>query len=278
MMTHSETAYHELERDAALPRLLDEQGGRLYRLGLRFCGNHTDAQDLVQETFLLAYRKWDQYRGESAVTTWLYTIASRVCQRMHRRRAGEPQTMESLDELLPFGAAEQVLLKDRGKLPSDEAAHRDMLRRVESAIAGLPIDFRIPLILKDVIGLSLEEIGAVLELRPETVKTRLHRARLRVRKELEANLPKQPAPPPAYDRQVCLDLLRVKMDSLDRGAPFPVDRNVLCERCMGLFAELDLGRELCLELGQGALPEEIRQVVLNAMADRANESSDESNT
>lgn len=264
-MTQHEIAYHELEREAALPLLLDDQGGRLYRLGLRFCGNHSDAQDLVQETFLQAYRKWHQYRGDSAVTTWLYTIASRVCQRMHRKRAGEPSHLESIDELLPFSASERVVLKDRGKIPSDEAIHRDLLHQAEAAIAGLPVEFRIPLILKDVIGLSLEEIGTVLEMRPETVKTRLHRARLRVRKAMESTLPKEPAPAPAYDRQVCLDLLQVKMDALDRGAPFPVNRKVLCERCMGLFTELDLGRDLCLELGQGELPDEVRKVVLDTM-------------
>lgn len=253
------------DRSVAIPRLLDDHGGRLYRLGLRFCGNHSDAQDLVQETFLQAYRKWHQYRGDSSVTTWLYTIASRVCQRMHRRRAGQPARMESLEELLPFGSTHMAVLRARGHDPADEAAHRDLLTRAEQAIAGLPVEFRIPLVLKDVIGLSLEDIAAVLGILPDTVKTRLHRARLRVRKDLESRLPSAPAARPKYNRQVCLDLLRAKLESIDRGAPFPVEAKVLCDRCRGLFAELDLGRDLCLELGEGDLPAAVRNVVLKAM-------------
>ncbi|MHC5114458.1 MAG: RNA polymerase sigma factor, partial [Planctomycetota bacterium] len=83
--------------------LVDEYGGQLYALGVRFCGDRTEAEDLVQEVFLQAYRAWDSFEGRSSRRTWLYTIAARACQRMHRKRAGEPERMGSLDELLPFG-------------------------------------------------------------------------------------------------------------------------------------------------------------------------------
>ena len=59
----------------ALPMLIDRYGGRIYGLGVRFCGNEADAEDLVQEVFLQAFRKWDQFEGRSAPSTWLYTIA-----------------------------------------------------------------------------------------------------------------------------------------------------------------------------------------------------------
>lgn len=84
---------------AAVSRLFEEHGARLYRLGLRFCGSADEAQDLVQEVFLQAFRKWDQFDGRSAPATWLYTIAARRCQRRHRRRAGEPRSLLSLSSL-----------------------------------------------------------------------------------------------------------------------------------------------------------------------------------
>jgi RNA polymerase sigma-70 factor (ECF subfamily) len=64
----------------AVERLMQDHGGRIYGLGLRLCGDPEDARDLVQETFLRAYRKWDQFEGRSEPATWLYTIASRVAR------------------------------------------------------------------------------------------------------------------------------------------------------------------------------------------------------
>ena len=85
----------------AIPRLFEDHGELLYNLGLKFCGTEDEAQDLVQEVFLLAFDRWDQFDGRSKPTTWLYTIAARACQRLHRRRAGEPEHMDSFEELLP---------------------------------------------------------------------------------------------------------------------------------------------------------------------------------
>lgn len=87
----------------AIPRLFEAHGGRIYTLGLRMCGDPDRAEDLVQETFLKAFGGWDQFEGRSNPATWLYSIASRACQRMQRRRAGEPRRMLSLTELLPSG-------------------------------------------------------------------------------------------------------------------------------------------------------------------------------
>ena len=85
----------------AITELVGRDGAKILGLGMKLCGNRADAEDLVQETFLQAFRKWEQFEGRSSPSSWLYTIAARVCQRRHRRRAGEPDRMESLDELLP---------------------------------------------------------------------------------------------------------------------------------------------------------------------------------
>ena len=84
-----------------LALVFDELAPRLLLVAHHLTGRTGEnAEDLVQETFLQAYRKWDQFEGRSEPSTWLYTIAARICQRMHRRRAGEPERLASLDELL----------------------------------------------------------------------------------------------------------------------------------------------------------------------------------
>lgn len=86
-----------------IARLVEEHAGQLYQLAFRFCGSRDEAEDLVQEVFLHAHRSWDGFRGESSEKTWLYKIAARACQRMHRKRSCEPDQIGSLHDLLPFG-------------------------------------------------------------------------------------------------------------------------------------------------------------------------------
>ncbi|MHC4822156.1 MAG: RNA polymerase sigma factor, partial [Planctomycetota bacterium] len=106
-----------LDADEALPLLLDEYGGVLYGLGLRFCGNPADAEDLVQQTFLQAWRAWDGFDGRSSPGTWLHTIASRVCGRFRRKKSGEPRTVGSLESLLPFGESAMADLPGPDETP-----------------------------------------------------------------------------------------------------------------------------------------------------------------
>jgi RNA polymerase sigma-70 factor, ECF subfamily len=252
-------------REQAIPRLLDMHGGRLYGLALRLCKNPQDAEDLVQETFLQAFRKWDQFAGRSTPMTWLYTIAARLCQRLHRRRAGEPKHMESWEELLPFGERKMAVLPsshdDHGEGLLQEAGRE----RVEEAIVALPVTFRLPLVLKEIVGLSVVEVAEILGLKEATVKTRVHRARLRLRQAVEAGLPLKEGPPPLYSKQVCLDLLRAKQEALDRGVEFPQAKEIICERCHAVFATMDLAQEVCKQIGDGELPEELRQLLLSQM-------------
>ena len=244
-------------RDEALALLVETEGGRLFSLGLRFGGNREEAEDLVQETFLQAWRKWDQFEGRSKASTWLYTIASRLFQRMHRPRAGEPDQVISLDELLPFGEPEVALLPEDGPLEGE--ALEEARRQVEQEIAALPDESRLPLVLKEVIGLPVADVAAILGLTDGTVRTRLHRARLRIRRALESSLTPREIPPPAYSKQVCLDLLQAKQEALDRGVEYEFPEGVVCERCAELFATLDLAHELCCESERGELPPELRE-------------------
>lgn len=249
----------------AVAELMELQGSKIFGLGLKLCGNRADAEDLVQETFLQAFRKWDQFEGRSSPSSWLYTIAARVCQRRHRLRSGEPAHIESLDELLPSGELKVAQVPSLAESAFDSRLRQELAAVVDRALAALPLDFRLPLVLKEIADLSVSEIAEVLAVKEATVKTRLYRARLALRKELVANLPREPAPPPDHPREVCLDLLRGKMAALDRGVSFPVAEEELCNRCRSLFSSLDLTVAACRWVHQGVLSETLRGKLLAAL-------------
>jgi len=243
-------------RATAVPRLVAQHGGRLFALARRFCGSEEEARDLVQETFLAAWRDWDAFEGRADPGTWLYTIAARRCQRLHRPRAGAPAELAPLEPETLFQNPRLGVVPDE-EGPLAAAVRQEARGRLEAAIGALPPDFRLPLVLREIVGLPLEDVARILGLEPATVRTRLHRARLRLRGELESVLPKKSLPAPIFDRAVCLDLLRAKQEALDRGVAFEFPGGVVCARCAAAFESLDWAGELCRELGRGELPPEL---------------------
>ena len=250
----------------AIPRLVDLYGDKLYRLGVQQCGSEDEAQDLVQDIFMTALRKWDQFEGRSAASSWLYTIAVRICRRRHRRRSGEPAAHLSLDDLLPSHDQAMAVVPGQAD-PLGEAIRRQAREVVRAAISRLPVHYRLPLLLKEITELSVGDVARILGLEEATVKTRLHRARLALRKELESALPKADLPAPDHSRTLCLDLLHAKQEALDRGADFTVPDEELCSRCRALFATLDLARDACLELARGRpMPASLRRSLRNQLS------------
>ena len=248
--------------EEALALLVETQAGRLYALGMRFCNGREEAEDMVQETFLQAFRNWSQFQGRASAATWLYTIALRVCQRFQRKKSGEPSRMESLEELLPFGEPLMAVIPSDDDGPLANRIREEARLEIEAAIASLDLNFRMPLVLKEIVGFSIADVALIMGIKEATVKTRLHRARLRIRKAMEGALPTREVPPPVYSKQVCLDLLQAKQDSLDRGVDFDFPDQVVCERCAELFATMDLAQGICLDLARGELPEGLRRQVL----------------
>ncbi|QDU85292.1 ECF RNA polymerase sigma factor SigW [Planctomycetes bacterium Pla163] len=248
----------DLPRDEATVRLVDRYGGLLHALARKLCRGPEEAEDLVQEVFLNAYRGWDGFEGRSDPASWLWTIAARACQRMHRPRSGEPKLLETLDESL-FTRDELGALPESGL---DAAERSELVERLRAAVADLPQDHRMALVLRDVVGLSVAQTATALGVAQGTVKSRLHRARIALRAELESGLPQVALEPARYDRAVCIDLLEAKQDALDRGVPFPVGDEVVCERCRAVFATFDLTCDLVRDMGREELPREVRQRLL----------------
>jgi len=173
---------------AALDELVRAHQGRVYAVAMRMCRNVEDAKDILQETFLGMVRSLREFREESKFSTWLYRIAANACLKKHRRGVHDPTPEQelSLDELMPHPDAE-------GRKPEipdwSEDAERAVLRgelseRLEAAIDKLPGEYKIVLILRDVEGLSAEETAQAVGLSVAAVKSRLHRARVFVRREL----------------------------------------------------------------------------------------------
>jgi RNA polymerase sigma-70 factor (ECF subfamily) len=250
-----------LPAETAIPHLMAAHADRVYRFAVGMCGSSEDAEDVVQETFLMAFRKWHQFEGRSSPATWLHTIASRVCKRMHRRRAGEPRAMVSFTSLLPTHEDDIPDVPAPQEGPLDAVVRQEAMEAVEDAIGTVPQSFRQPFVLKELADFSISEIADILGLKESTVRTRIHRARLLVRKGLAQRLPKRQAPSAEHPRPVCLDLLRSKQEALDRGVAFPLPEGELCSRCQALFATLDLAHAVCADIARGALPDRLRKVL-----------------
>ena len=186
---------------AAFDRLYRDHVDRMYRFARRLCGSPEDAKDLVQETFLSAYRSLKDFRGEASVSTWLYTIAAHACQRMRRKRKGEPERELSLDALIPTSEGDMPLQVPGDDLsPQERLEYKQLRRSLFAAVHQLPKKYRMVLVLRDMEGLSAREVGAVMGLTERAVKSRLHRARLFVRHELNGQPPGGMGPPPQAAR------------------------------------------------------------------------------
>lgn len=245
--------------------LLTSHGAKVRALATRLTGSEDLADEIVQETFLAAWRYRKGFRGSSLPSTWLYTIAVRTAKRLRQRRSIARARTGSLDAMMPLQSG---AIADPRLLSSDPARtriEREAVEAMEEAIARLPEPFRVALVLKEIAELPLEDVGRVLGIKPQTAKTRVHRARLMVRSAIENALPRQNLPAAAYPRQVCMDLLAAKQSALDRGQPFPVE-HLICDRCKAVFAALDLGNDLCHRLGRGILPGKVRRQILDATA------------
>jgi RNA polymerase sigma-70 factor (ECF subfamily) len=159
----------------------------VYRYAHRLCGEAEAAKDLVQETFLNAYRGLKDFRGDAQLSTWLYTIASRACLRMRRKRKGAPERELSLEEFVPTSDGEfRLQIPIDGLTPEQALEKKELREALDQAINKLPKKYRMVLVLRDMEGLSAGETGAIMGLSERAVKSRLHRARLFVRRELSA--------------------------------------------------------------------------------------------
>jgi RNA polymerase sigma-70 factor (ECF subfamily) len=249
--------------ETAIPRLFGAYGDRIYGLGLKMCGTREDAEDLVQETFLRAFRGWSNFKGLSAPSTWLFTIAARACKRHHRRKAGAPARLESFHELLPSDDEGFLDVPAPDEGPLDVLLRQEASGAIERALATLPLPFRLALTLKDFGEFSLAEVSKILGIKEATVKTRVYRARLHLAKRLKERMPKEKSGPPDFELRVCFAMFWAKMDALDHGRPYELPHDHMCARCQSMFSSLDISLDICRDLTKGEIPPKLRQAILD---------------
>jgi RNA polymerase sigma-70 factor, ECF subfamily len=168
---------------AEFARLVEAYSTPIYRLALKMLANPQEAEDVLQLTFLKAFQHIGEFEGRSSLSTWLYRIAANEALMLLRRRRPELPLDDEPDEdqvPRPFQFA------DWGHLPERELLSAEAKKLLDRAIQKLPEKLRLVFLLRDVEGLSIKETSEALDLTETAVKTRLLRARLRLREQLSA--------------------------------------------------------------------------------------------
>ena len=247
----------------ALGDLLERHQARVYRFGMRMCGEPEDAKDVLQETLFAAARNLPEFRGGSSVTTWLYAIARSFCVKKRRTSKFAPQGLDSLDA---DGVGE---VADPRRSPHDEAAGQQLEARLAEAIGALEPMYREVLVLRDVEGLPAAEVAEVLGLSVEAVKSRLHRARVAVRERIAPFLG-APEPAAAEDAAPCpdvVDLFSKKLEGEISGSVCEeLEEHVRgCPRCGARCDSLRASLSLCRRSGDEKVPPPVEHSVRTAL-------------
>ncbi len=170
----------------ALEELLARHQAKIYGLALRMLRNSHDAEEVLQEVALILFQKAGTFRGQSAVSSWIYRITVNASL-MKLRRSPKVKTLP-LEEELVFKMDEigrpLESVTDWTRLPRQELERKELMQKIEAAADELPPDYRAVFLLRDVEGLSAEETREILGLSLSALKSRLHRARLFLRKRL----------------------------------------------------------------------------------------------
>jgi RNA polymerase sigma-70 factor, ECF subfamily len=168
----------------AVTDLSDSYGSKIYQLAFRYLRNREDAEEVKQDVLLKVYQKIDAFRGDSALSSWIYRITFNAA--MTRLREFKQNLPLAPDLLRDDEAAAPVSREvvDWSPLADEEVFRVELRRRLVTALQDLPVLYRAPVMLRDVQGLNTEEASAILHVKEQTLKSRLHRGRLMLREQL----------------------------------------------------------------------------------------------
>jgi len=159
---------------------------KLYNFGLRMCRNTSDAEDLVQDTFLNVFKYLKSFRHEAKFKNWLYKIAASICIKKRRQRKYAPEQTLSLADFSSRDETEMAKGPPRWtNIPLDQLLNEELAEMLSDTIHALPEKYRIVAVLRDVEGFTTTETAKILDITPANVKVRLHRARLFLRDKLK---------------------------------------------------------------------------------------------
>jgi RNA polymerase sigma-70 factor, ECF subfamily len=218
----------------ALEKALTLLQNTVFSFSMRVCGQRQDAEDTMQDVLLKSVPHLAKFDSPKALVVWLYKVAKNRCLMSRRRSKFAPPSDLSLEELMPDREELEQFNASASINPEALAIRSQQAERLRTAIQKLPPPYRIVLVLRDMEGLTDEEVGEVTGLRPGTVRVRLHRARLFVRKQL-------------------MDIAKEKQKTK---AGIEITSKAKPARCKAMFAELSdyldeqLDDSLCAELAK----------------------------
>ena len=174
--------------ELALGELADAYSSKIYQLAFRYLRNKEDAEEVTQDVLYKVYRKVGAFRGDAALSSWIYRITfnsamSRLRTAKYQRSQDEDRRSASMDGDEPRASLSPDIA-DWSNLADERVLRSQLRRRVFSAILALPAIYRAPVMLRDIQGMSTEEASAMLRVKDQTLKSRLHRGRLILRKQL----------------------------------------------------------------------------------------------
>ena len=176
----------------AFDRFVEHFRAKIFQYSWLMCGQREDAEEVAQETLLKVFESFDQLREPERVRPWMYRIAKNACLMKRRKSVFAPAQELSLDQFLPAKNQSDGDMKldiaDWSHLPDDQLLQLEMKQVLERAIGELPEIYRVVILLRDLEELSTQETAHILDVTEDTVKQRLHRARLSLRQTLDERL------------------------------------------------------------------------------------------
>jgi RNA polymerase sigma-70 factor, ECF subfamily len=169
---------------AAVADLSASYGSKIYQLAFRYLKNREDAEEVAQDVLLKVYQKIDAFRGDAALSSWIYRITfNAAMSRLRQFKQNLPNLPDAARDDEGIQAPKREVV-DWSPLADEEVFRVEMRKRLVRALQEMPLLYRAPIILRDVEGLSTEEASAVLHVKAQTLKSRLHRGRLMLREQL----------------------------------------------------------------------------------------------
>jgi RNA polymerase sigma-70 factor (ECF subfamily) len=171
--------------DRALSELAASYGPRIHQLAFRYLRNDQDAEEVTQDVLFKVHRKVGAFRGDAALSSWIHRITfNTAMSRLRTARFSRPNEVHTADLHRPDADASMQETADWSSLADDRVMRAELRARLIRALTHLPMVYRVPVVLRDIHGLSTEEASAVLRVKPQTLKSRLHRGRLILREHL----------------------------------------------------------------------------------------------
>ena len=178
--------------ESALEPFIEVFQRKVFHYTLMMCGHRDDAEEVAQDTLMKVFENFRQLREPEHVKTWVFRIARNACYMKRRKSVYAPDRELSLEDLMPSwkqdGQGRKLEIADWRALPEDRVISGELQQKLREAILELPEIYRAAILLRDIEELSTTETAQVLEVTEDVVKTRLHRARLAVRKKLDEHL------------------------------------------------------------------------------------------